>query len=76
MTTSSKLRIGFFAQHQVDELYVDETPIQHHDARLRPAEGPARLACPPGRVWPERGIRRRPRSDVCQVDKKRVFRCC
>ncbi|GAA6178846.1 ABC-F family ATP-binding cassette domain-containing protein [Shimia sp. NS0008-38b] len=41
-TTSSKLRIGFFAQHQVDELYVDENPIQHL-MRERPAEGQARL---------------------------------
>jgi ATP-binding cassette subfamily F protein 3 len=40
--SSSKLRIGFFAQHQVDELYVDETPIQHL-MRERPAEGQARL---------------------------------
>ena len=41
-TTSTKLRIGFFAQHQVDELYVDETPIQHL-MRERPSEGQARL---------------------------------
>lgn len=41
-TTSSKLRIGFFAQHQVDELYIDETPIQHL-MRERPSEGQARL---------------------------------
>ncbi len=41
-TTSSKLRIGFFAQHQVDELYVDETPIQHL-MRERSTEGQARL---------------------------------
>lgn len=26
---SNKLRIGFFAQHQVDELIVEETPLQH-----------------------------------------------
>ncbi|MGJ8545390.1 MAG: ABC-F family ATP-binding cassette domain-containing protein [Sulfitobacter sp.] len=26
---SSKLRIGFFAQHQVDELHINETPLQH-----------------------------------------------
>ncbi|UWR31966.1 ATP-binding cassette domain-containing protein [Sulfitobacter sp. W027] len=26
---SSKLRVGFFAQHQVDELIVEETPLQH-----------------------------------------------
>jgi ATP-binding cassette, subfamily F, member 3 len=42
VTTSSKLRIGYFAQHQVDELFVDETPIDHI-RRLRPAETPARL---------------------------------
>ncbi len=26
---SNKLRIGFFAQHQVDELHIDETPLAH-----------------------------------------------
>ena len=39
---SSKLRIGYFAQHQVDELYIDETPLQHVQ-RMRPAEGQPRL---------------------------------
>ncbi|WP_136644580.1 ABC-F family ATP-binding cassette domain-containing protein [Tabrizicola sp. YIM 78059] len=39
---SSKLRIGYFAQHQVDELHLDETPLQHV-MRLRPDEGQARL---------------------------------
>ena len=42
MVSSSKLRIGYFAQHQVDELYIDETPLQHI-MRLRPAEGQPRL---------------------------------
>ena len=42
MTQSSKLRIGYFAQHQVDELHIDETPLQHIQ-RLRPAEGQPRL---------------------------------
>ncbi len=42
ITRSSKLRIGYFAQHQVDELHIDETPLQHI-MRLRPAEGQARL---------------------------------
>ncbi|WP_324754671.1 ABC-F family ATP-binding cassette domain-containing protein [Roseovarius sp. Pro17] len=42
MTTSSKLRVGFFAQHQVEELHVDETPIDHI-RRLRPGETPSRL---------------------------------
>jgi ATP-binding cassette subfamily F protein 3 len=39
---SSKLRVGYFAQHQVDELVLDETPIQHL-ARLRPEEAPGKL---------------------------------
>ncbi len=38
----SKLRIGYFAQHQVDELHIDETPLQHIQ-RLRPEEGQPRL---------------------------------
>ena len=42
MVQSSKLRIGYFAQHQVDELFIDETPLQHLQ-RLRPAEGQPRL---------------------------------
>ena len=42
MTGASKLRVGFFAQHQVEELYVDETPIDHI-RRLRPGETPSRL---------------------------------
>ncbi|MEX0366341.1 MAG: ABC-F family ATP-binding cassette domain-containing protein [Ruegeria sp.] len=41
MTKSSKLRIGYFAQHQVDELHVDETPLDHL-RRERPAETPAK----------------------------------
>ncbi|MBY5932751.1 ATP-binding cassette domain-containing protein [Tateyamaria omphalii] len=41
MTKSSKLRIGYFAQHQVDELHVDETPLDHL-RRERPAESPAK----------------------------------
>lgn len=39
---SSKLRIGYFAQHQVDELHLDETPFQHIQ-RLRPEEGQPKL---------------------------------
>ncbi len=42
LTRSPKLRIGYFAQHQVDELHIDETPLQHL-RRLRPGETPARL---------------------------------
>ncbi|MFI0394967.1 ABC-F family ATP-binding cassette domain-containing protein [Paracoccus jiaweipingae] len=42
VTRSGKLRIGYFAQHQVDELHLDETPLDHI-RRLRPDEAPARL---------------------------------
>ncbi|WP_299663389.1 ABC-F family ATP-binding cassette domain-containing protein [uncultured Ruegeria sp.] len=41
MTRSTKLRIGYFAQHQVDELHVDETPLDHL-RRLRPDEAPGK----------------------------------
>ncbi|WP_298433824.1 ABC-F family ATP-binding cassette domain-containing protein [uncultured Jannaschia sp.] len=40
--TSSKLRIGYFAQHQVDELHIDETPLEHI-RRERPDEAPPKL---------------------------------
>ncbi|MEO1176708.1 MAG: ABC-F family ATP-binding cassette domain-containing protein [Pseudomonadota bacterium] len=42
MTKASKLRIGYFAQHQVDELHVDETPLEHL-RRERPGETPGKL---------------------------------
>ncbi len=42
VTRASKLRIGYFAQHQLDELHADETPLDHI-RRLRPDETPARL---------------------------------
>ncbi|OSP55414.1 ABC-F family ATP-binding cassette domain-containing protein [Pseudoruegeria sp. SK021] len=42
MITSNKLRIGYFAQHQLDELEPDETPLQHLQ-RARREEGQARL---------------------------------
>ena len=42
MIMSSKLRIGYFAQHQVDELHIDETPLQHLQ-RERPDTPQAKL---------------------------------
>ncbi len=42
MTVAAKLRIGFFAQHQVDELRVEETPLQHLQ-RMRPGEQQSKL---------------------------------
>ncbi len=42
VTRARKLRIGYFAQHQVDELHLDETPLQHVQ-RERPVTLPSRL---------------------------------
>ena len=42
LVTHNKLRIGYFAQHQVDELHLDETPLQHLQSE-RPDHSPARL---------------------------------
>ncbi|MDT8855091.1 ABC-F family ATP-binding cassette domain-containing protein [Paracoccaceae bacterium Fryx2] len=42
MARSGKLRTGYFAQHQVDELRLDETPLQHLE-RLHPDEGKPKL---------------------------------
>ncbi|WP_101068084.1 ABC-F family ATP-binding cassette domain-containing protein [Roseovarius salinarum] len=40
--TAAKLRVGYFAQHQVDELHEDETPLDHI-RRHRPDTPPTRL---------------------------------
>jgi ATP-binding cassette, subfamily F, member 3 len=42
VTRAGKLRVGYFAQHQMDELRPEETPLQHL-FRLRPEEGQPRL---------------------------------
>ncbi|MFZ5962961.1 ABC-F family ATP-binding cassette domain-containing protein [Thalassococcus sp. BH17M4-6] len=42
MTRSNKLRIGYFAQHQVDELHIDESPLTHLQ-RMRPDTPPSKL---------------------------------
>ena len=41
MITAKKLNVGYFAQHQLEELRADETPLQHL-ARLKPEELPGR----------------------------------
>ncbi|MGY6635392.1 MAG: ABC-F family ATP-binding cassette domain-containing protein [Alkalilacustris sp.] len=42
VTRASKLRVGYFAQHQVDELDLGASPLAHLQ-RVRPNEAPARL---------------------------------
>ena len=34
IVASSKLRVGYFAQHQIEELIADETPLQHMQSLL------------------------------------------
>lgn len=41
IVASRKLKVGYFAQHQVDELELDETPLQHI-ARVMPGQPPAK----------------------------------
>ncbi|RVT84080.1 ABC transporter ATP-binding protein [Rhodobacteraceae bacterium CCMM004] len=41
VTVASKLRVGYFAQHQLDELRPEETPLDHL-RRSRPDEMPGR----------------------------------
>ncbi len=42
VTRARKLRIGYFAQHQLEELHADETPLDHI-RRERSEETPAKL---------------------------------
>lgn len=42
ITRARKLRIGYFAQHQLDELHADETPLDHIK-RIKVGETPAKL---------------------------------
>ncbi len=42
ITRASKLRIGYFAQHQLEELDADETPLEHL-RRALPDEAPTKL---------------------------------
>lgn len=45
---SGKVRIGYFAQHQIEELVIDATPFQHM-ARLMPDANPAAVRAQLGR---------------------------
>ena len=45
MAKSSKLRVGFFAQHQLDELVEGDSAYQHI-VRLRPEENEKNISAP------------------------------
>ncbi len=48
MAASGKLRVGYFAQHQVEDLYADDTPLQHM-SRLMPDAKPGAVRAQLGR---------------------------
>jgi ATP-binding cassette subfamily F protein 3 len=48
MAASGKLRVGYFAQHQVEELYPEDTPLQHM-SRLMPDAKPGAVRAQLGR---------------------------
>ena len=71
---SSKLRVGYFAQHQVDELELDETPLQHLAAAA--AGGAAGQAARRGsRPAASARTSPRPRSGGCRAGRSRGWRC-
>jgi ATP-binding cassette subfamily F protein 3 len=45
---SGKLQVGYFAQHQIEELVADDTPLQHMQ-RLLPAASPGEVRAQLGR---------------------------
>ena len=48
LVASGKLRVGYFAQHQIEELVADETPLQHME-RLLPGAKPGQARAQLGR---------------------------
>ena len=48
LVASGKLRVGYFAQHQIEELIADETPLQHME-RLLPEAKPGEVRAQLGR---------------------------
>jgi ATP-binding cassette subfamily F protein 3 len=48
LVASSKLRVGYFAQHQIEELIAGETPLQHME-RLLPEAKPGEVRAQLGR---------------------------
>ena len=73
MHASGKMKVGYFTQYQVEELYGDDTPLEHmtraddgQDARPRSAPSSAASAFP--------ATRRRRRSASCPAASARGWR--
>jgi ATP-binding cassette subfamily F protein 3 len=71
---SSKLRIGFFAQHQLDDLTIGEDPIQHIQRR-RPDEKPAQLRARLGAAGIGADIAQTPVERLSGGQKARLLMC-
>ncbi|MEL6576264.1 MAG: ATP-binding cassette domain-containing protein, partial [Pseudomonadota bacterium] len=71
---SSKLRIGFFAQHQAEELVASETPLDHI-RRARPDELPAALRSRLAQAGIGADIAETPVSALSGGQKARLLLC-
>jgi len=71
---SGKLRVGFFAQHQLDDLIVGETPVQHIQRR-RPAEKPSQLRARLGGAGIGAAIAETPVEKLSGGQKARLLMC-
>ncbi|MEL6768605.1 MAG: ABC-F family ATP-binding cassette domain-containing protein [Pseudomonadota bacterium] len=71
---SSKLRIGFFAQHQAEELVAAETPLDHI-RRARPEELPAKLRSRLAQAGIGADIAETPVSALSGGQKARLLLC-
>ncbi|MEO1460272.1 MAG: ABC-F family ATP-binding cassette domain-containing protein, partial [Pseudomonadota bacterium] len=73
-SASSKLRIGFFAQHQAEELVPGESPLAHI-RRLRPQEEPGKLRSRLARGGIGAEIAETPVSSLSGGQKARLLLC-
>ena len=74
VTASSKMRVGFFAQHQLDELIPGENAIQHI-ARLRPADKQSQLRARLGAGGIGADIAETPVEKLSGGQKARLLMC-
>ncbi len=74
LTVSPKLRVGFFAQHQLDELTPGDNAVQHIQ-RLRPGEKPAALRAILGGAGIGSDIAMAPVETLSGGQKARLLMC-
>ncbi|MEL6197809.1 MAG: ABC-F family ATP-binding cassette domain-containing protein, partial [Pseudomonadota bacterium] len=71
---SGKLRVGYFAQHQADELVAGETPLDHI-RRARPVEAPGQLRARLAQAGIGAEIAQTPVSALSGGQKARLLLC-